>query len=294
MLDFRLRVFFTVAKMLNFTKAAASLDISQPAVTKHIKELEQSYGVPLFDRQPNAMALTEAGEILLRHATGIMEQYDLLQFDINALQHPVTGTLRIGATPTIARYRLPELVAGFRAKFPKVKVGITVSDSQSLQSQLTDSKLDIAFIATDDKIFPYQLLPFLHDDILLVCSQNNSVQKRPATGVNDLMKLPFLVQEDDPDTTNTVTKYLQNAGVPVDKMQVDFRLPDTETVKNFLVHSQAFAFLPHYSVAGQLANGTLRQVQVDGLTPSISYHIATRDQEHSPALAALLHHINVH
>ena len=114
MLDFRLNVFYTVAKRLSFTKAAAELYVTQPAVTKHIQELEHQFGTALFDRRGNQISLTAAGNVLLGHAETIMGVYRQLEFDMNALKGESGGTLRVGASTTVAQYVIPPVLARFR------------------------------------------------------------------------------------------------------------------------------------------------------------------------------------
>src|ERR1700756_2152971 len=104
MSDFRLQVFYTVAKRLSFTKAASELFITQPAVTKHIHELENQYRAKLFERNGNRIGLTEAGELLLHHAENIFELYRDIEFDINALSRRKEGLLRLGASTTVTQY----------------------------------------------------------------------------------------------------------------------------------------------------------------------------------------------
>src|ERR1041384_6974483 len=113
MLDFRLNVFYTVAKRLSFTKAAAELYVTQPAVTKHIQELEHQFGTALFDRRGNQISLTTAGNVLLRHAETIMGTYRQLEFDMNALKGEPGGALRVGASTTVAQYVIPPVLARF-------------------------------------------------------------------------------------------------------------------------------------------------------------------------------------
>src|ERR1700744_4691638 len=98
MADFRLQVFYTVAKRLSFTKAAAELFITQPAVTKHINELEQQYKAKLFERRGNRIALTQAGELLLQYTEKIFELYNDAAFEINALNSHREGLLKLGAS----------------------------------------------------------------------------------------------------------------------------------------------------------------------------------------------------
>lgn len=91
MSDFRLRVFSSVAKNLSFTKASQELFISQPAITKHIQELETMYQTRLFERMGNKILLTDAGRLLLEHCEKILEDYGRLEYEMNLLRNEHTG-----------------------------------------------------------------------------------------------------------------------------------------------------------------------------------------------------------
>ena len=106
MIDTRLKVFRSVATLLSFTKAANELFISQPAISKHIQELEKEYGVQLFDRMIR-IQLTRAGQLMLDHACKIIDAYQNLDFDMKKLTEKSGGELRIGASTTISQYVLP-------------------------------------------------------------------------------------------------------------------------------------------------------------------------------------------
>ncbi|HVX00367.1 MAG TPA: LysR family transcriptional regulator, partial [Candidatus Babeliaceae bacterium] len=219
MLDFRLRVFYTVAKLLNFTKAAATLHISQPAVTKHIKELEQSYKVTLFDRQPNALSLTDAGKILYKHATVIMEQYDLLEFDINALNDKIAGNLRIAASTTIAQYVLPPVLASFNQRMPDVAIHLINDNSSRVQQMLLEKIVDVGFIEGKTGDHNLQYIPYLKDEIVLVCSRKNNELRKETIDIDDLKKLQFVVREDESGTFEIVSEQLKNAGIAPEKLK---------------------------------------------------------------------------
>lgn len=109
--DFRLRVFITAAKTLNFTKCAEQLYISQPAVSKHIGELESRYKVQLFERSGSRLALTEAGRVMLEHAERIADGYRRLQYEMDLFTDRLGGELKVGASTTIAQYVLPQVLA---------------------------------------------------------------------------------------------------------------------------------------------------------------------------------------
>ena len=113
MFDFRLQVFQAVAKRLNFTKAAPELYITQPAVTRHIHELERHFKIKLFDRNGSRIVLTQAGDILLQHTEKLFAVYRNMEFEMNSLSLQHSGRLRLGASTTIAQYILPPVLAAF-------------------------------------------------------------------------------------------------------------------------------------------------------------------------------------
>lgn len=135
--DFRLRVFITAAKTLNFTKCAEQLYISQPAVSKHIGELESRYKVQLFERSGSRLALTEAGRVMLEHAERIADGYRRLQYEMDLFTDRLGGELKVGASTTIAQYVLPQVLARFTARFPEVKV--TLAELQTVPLVLRES-----------------------------------------------------------------------------------------------------------------------------------------------------------
>ena len=106
MSDFRLKVFQSVAKNLSFTKASQELFVSQPAITKHIQELETCYQTRLFERQGSKISLTEAGELLLKHSEKILDDYKQLEYEMHLLHDEYIGELKLGASTTIAPYIL--------------------------------------------------------------------------------------------------------------------------------------------------------------------------------------------
>lgn len=121
-IDFRLKVFQTVPQKLSFTRAAHELFISQPAVTKHINELEKTIGKPLFNRHGNNISLTTEGELLLTFANKILRLYNNLDGELNQLQDKVSGHLHLGASTTIAQYILPQILAKYRSAYPQTQI----------------------------------------------------------------------------------------------------------------------------------------------------------------------------
>ena len=146
MSDFRLKVFQSVAKNLSFTKASQELFVSQPAITKHIQELESTYQARLFDRQGSKISLTEAGKLLLEHCGRILEDYKRLEYEMHLLHNEYIGELKLGASTTIAQYVLPPLLADFIAKFPQINLSLINGNSRGEEAALQEHRNDFGLV----------------------------------------------------------------------------------------------------------------------------------------------------
>ena len=165
MSDFRLRVFSSVAKNLSFTKASQELFISQPAITKHIQELETMYQTRLFERMGNKILLTDAGRLLLEHCEKILEDYGRLEYEMNLLRNEHTGELRLGASTTIAQYVLPPLLARFIEKFPQVSLSLFSGNSSEVEKALQEHRIDLALVEGNTRQPNLKYTPFLQDEL---------------------------------------------------------------------------------------------------------------------------------
>ena len=164
MSDFRLKVFRSVAKNLSFTKASQELFVSQPAITKHIQELEAAYQTRLFDRQGSRISLTESGNLLLEHCERILEDYKRLEYEMHLLHNEYTGGLKLGASTTIAQYVLPPLLASFIGKFPQVSLSLLNGNSREIEAALQEHRIDLGFVEGVFRLpnIRYTLNPQLH------------------------------------------------------------------------------------------------------------------------------------
>jgi DNA-binding transcriptional LysR family regulator len=151
-MDYRDKVFIAVAENLSFSKASASLFISQPAVTKHIRELENQLGIALFERKGNRVYLTRAGEITYEHLKRIAQQYSELDFELGALKDEHRGILRIGASSTVSQYLLPPVLAAFRKKYPMIELNVFNGNSFEMEQKLKHNDIDVALVENNSSM----------------------------------------------------------------------------------------------------------------------------------------------
>ena len=185
MSDFRLKVFCCVARNLSYTKAAQELFISQPAVTKHVKELENHYQTRLFERLGSRIELTHAGRLLLDHREAILEAYNRLEFEMNLLRNEYSGELRLGASTTIAQYVLPPLLAQFIEKFPHITVSMFNGNSREVEVALQEHRIDLALLEGSSRLPSLKYAHFLDDELVMVMRTKSRLAVADEISAND-------------------------------------------------------------------------------------------------------------
>lgn len=255
MFDFRLRVFHTVAKRLSFTKAAEELYISQPAVTKHIHELEQQLGMALFERIGNKIKLTRAGMLVMHHAEIIFTDYRNLEYDVNQLKHMQGGLLPIGASTTIAQYLIPPLLAKFNQRYPDVKTSLTNGNTEQIEQALFEKTIQLGIIEGSSKNPLLKYVEFAKDEIVLVGNVKHQYGTGEPLTAADLKTIPLLMREHGSGTLEVITEELKRLKLKITDLNVAMYMGSTESIKSYLHHSPCAAFISLQAVQRELDLG---------------------------------------
>jgi len=266
MFDFRLRVFHTVCKRLSFTRAAEELFITQPAVTKHIREIEQHFKVKLFDRNGTKIKLTPEGKTLLDHTEDIFSIYGKIETELAALHQSHKGELRIGASTTVAQYVLPSVLASFHKRYKDIKITLRTNNTEQIEQALQEKQIDLGIIEGRSKKSSLTYTSFIKDEIVLVASINNTNFKKSVLSVNELKSIPLLLREPGSGTLEVLAHALKPHGIKLSQLKREMELGSSESMKLYLLNSNAMAFLSIYSVLKELANKECKVVDVKGLT----------------------------
>ena len=262
--DFRLVVFLSVARNLSFTKASNELYISQPAISKHISEIESLYGIQLFERTNNKVSLTLQGQTFLKFAEEIHRQYQELEFEMNLSTQNHTGKLTIGASTTIAQYLLPSIMSKFMNCFPEIKLSLVTGNTEQIENLILDHKIDLGIIegASHKKEFKYSL--FAKDELVLVSSTTNSNHSEEVS-IEELKDLPILLRESGSGTLEVIQKHLKSRSVKLTDLNIIMQLGSTEAIKRFVMTGESYAIISIAAVADELRRGELTVVEIDGV-----------------------------
>jgi DNA-binding transcriptional LysR family regulator len=268
MSDFRLRVFAAVAQHLSFTKAAQELFISQPAVTKHIRELEVQYAQRLLERRGNRVALTEAGRLLQAHADTVAAAQQLLQEQLQALQDPATaaGRLRLGSSTTLSQYVLPSLLPAFQRRYPQVELTLRNANSELIADALLRGDLDLGFVEGRSRSLDLHYELLLPDELVAVrCATPTGPPATPLP-LAEALAYPLVLRERGSGTLEVLEFALRELKVKLSNLTVACYLDNTEGIKSYLEAApEALGFISRRALTRELAAGLLEIVPIEGL-----------------------------
>ena len=272
-MDFRLKVFYTVANRLSFTRAAAELFITQPAISKHIQELEEKYKIKLFDRTGNKISLTQAGEVLLQHTNKIVEIYRDVDFDMSSLINQQRGLLRIGASTTISQYIIPPLLARFHQKLKDITVNLRNGNTEQIENALQKKEIEIGIVEGQSKNKSIKYIPFLKDELVLVCNSKNPLLSKKDINRDDLLDMSFLMREPGSGTLEVIEYALKPFNISLSQLTIEMELGSTESIKSYLMHSDCVAFVSIHAIETELKNQELVILDIHNLTIERNFYI---------------------
>ncbi|WP_308551349.1 LysR substrate-binding domain-containing protein [uncultured Mediterranea sp.] len=274
MSDFRLKVFQSVARNLSFTKASQELFISQPAITKHIQELESTYQTRLFDRQGGKISLTESGQLLLEHCERILEEYRKLEYEMHLLHNQYTGELRLGASTTIAQYVLPPMLGTFISKFPQVELSLLNGNTREMEAALQEHRIDLALVEGVTRLPNLRYTPFLEDELVVVVRTGSRLPVDDEITPQQLARLPLVLRERGSGTLDVFERAMLQHNIKLSTLHVLMYLGSTESIKLFLEHTDCLGVVSIRSVSRELYAGRLRVVEVKGLEMKREFNFA--------------------
>jgi len=270
--DFRLKVFYTAAKQLSFSRAAEELFISQPAVSKHIHALESYFKVKLFVRQGSKISLTSDGQVLFQHAKEIFTLHRKLQFEMDKRAQQNRGGLRLGASTTIAQYVLPGILADFYKQYPDIQVSLINGNTLQIESALLQREIELGIIEGHDKKPELKYIPFMKDEIVLVTRKNNPQIQNGNIDLEMLTKFPLAIREFGSGTLQMIQYYLKSQHLSLADLNIEMQLGSTEGIKTYLRNTICFAFLSLNSVLEELRRNELTVVELPGFSINRFFH----------------------
>ncbi len=280
----RLRTFRVLAESLHFRRTAATLHLSQSAVSQQISALEHDLGVPLLERIGRRTFLTPAGKVLADEASKILAAVDRAAEAVRAFGKGEIDRLRLGASTTPGVYIVPAALGAFRAALPLVELSFRIANSAEVEQALVANELDLGIVGEDISHAELFQIAIAEDEIVAVAAPQLGIRKR--LRASDLEKVPLLAREAGSATRRYVDEGLARLGLTP---HVAYELPSPEAQVRAAAAGLGLAFVSRHVAASELAAGRLVTIRIEGLRLvrpiTAAYH---RDKRVSPAMQQLI------
>jgi DNA-binding transcriptional LysR family regulator len=281
----QLKVFHVAAEEKSFTRAAKKLCLTQPGISKHIKDLEKNYGVPLFDRVGKKIILTQAGDILFKVTAKIFSLIDEAKKKIDDLEHLHAGHLHIGASITLGIYVLLPFIKDFKSRNPQVDVLLDVSLSREVEEKVLNHCLDIGFIGAPTEDERLVVEEFIDDELILVFPPEHRWAGRKVVKIHDLESEPFILSKSGSGTRAILEDRFRNIGIKINGTEIGH----TESVKRAVEAGLGVSILSKAVVERELGMGWLKTAPLGGINLKRRfYYIYHKDKYLSKTVKAFL------
>ena len=207
----QLRILKAVAAEKSFTKAAETLFISQPSLSKQFKILENRLGIILLNRENNKITLTEPGQLFSDYAERILALSEESCRALNDLKNAHRGNLTVGASQTTGTYLMPRVLALFAQHYPQINLKVEVNPTRIIAKKVLNNEIDIALVGgnvPEEFKKNLEIENFVEDDLVLIIPKSHpfALKKQKKINKDDLYHLSFLTL----NSTSTIRKYIDN------------------------------------------------------------------------------------
>jgi len=281
-------VFNEVAKHQSFTKAAERLFISQPAVTRHIRNLESKVGMGLILRGKGGFALTEAGKVLFKYTQKISSYLMEIEDILGKLQKDQRGLLKIGTSESYSKCLMPRLLSGFQTAFPSIKIALDVGNSEEIEKSLSTYRNDLGVIGVTKVPSRFESIPFLKEELVLIVSPDHLLSERKSVSLKELEAYPLIIRAKG----STTRKILLQAFKALDiHPSLLIEAGSSEFIKQWVSEGKGVSVIVRRIVEEEEKRGILKTVALsDKLYLEVAF-LYLKKERANPAINTFIHYV---
>jgi DNA-binding transcriptional LysR family regulator len=276
----QLRTFAAVAELRHFARAASLCNLSQPAVSHQIAQLEEEIGAKLLNRAARRVSLTVAGEVLLEEARRILAAVDRAHERMQEVARGAVGRIRLGATATPGLYLLPAVLATYCGKHGAYDLRFEIGPTHLLAERVGRNDLDMAIVAGPLPSGELQARSLSHDDLLIIAPPDSPLARARALKPHHLESKTWLLREEGSDTRRQLVSWWHRHRIAPSRTMT-FDHPDA--VKRAVMAGLGVSMVSRFTVEEDLASHRLAPVPVTTSLPSREFFVVDHPQKHHGA-----------
>lgn len=256
--------FLIVGKIKNFTKAAEILNLTQPAVSQHIKFLEEYYGVDLIKKQGRAIGLTGAGEVLFKYAKELDVLYRSIENDVkNCFENK--KVYNVGATMTIGGYVLPYILGEYKEIYKNIDILLQVNNTEEIINKLLNRYIHFALVEGpfDKNRFNYR--KFKDDELVLAVSAKHEFCKRNSVELDEVISGRLILREKGSGTRKIFENKLIELGYDLESIEIYMEIGDISAIKSLVESNLGYTIISREAIKREAEIGVIKIVPIQGV-----------------------------
>jgi len=277
----RLQVFEAVARLQSFSRAAAELHLTQPAVSMQVQQLEGEVGLPLYEQMGRRVDLTPAGREIVACARALMQHLREAEELLAAMKGVGGGELSIAAVST-AKYHAPMLLAEFRRKHPGVRVRLSVSNREQVVRDLTENSVDLAIMGTPPRGLDTIAVPFARHPIAIIAPPGHALARGKRLPLARLAQETFLIRERGSGTRSAMERVFRERRF---HPRETIEMSSNETIKQAVMAGMGVSFLSLHTVGLEVAARRLVVLEVAGTPVMRHWYVIHRERKRLSPIA---------
>ncbi|MEW8140125.1 MAG: LysR family transcriptional regulator [Candidatus Thiodiazotropha endolucinida] len=256
----QMRVFTTVARRLNYTRAAQELHLSQPAVSMQVKQLEESVGLPLFEHTGKKIQLTEAGREMYQYVRTIFQTFEEMEEVLDAMKGLDTGHINIAVASTV-NYFAPRLLAAFSRQYPGIDLSLDVTNRERLMGLLKDNEIDIVLMGLPPEDIELVYEPFMENPLVVIAPPGHPLQQKKKIPAERLAEEVFIMREEGSGTRLAMERFFTEQSIP---LSTGMQMTRNEAIKQAVRAGMGLGVVSSHTIELEVETGRLVVLDVVG------------------------------
>lgn len=262
MIDQRIETFLCVCKYMNYTKASEALHITQPAVSQHIRFLEDRYETKLFTYKDRKLSLTKAGKVLFETMSVIRNDEEMMIKSMHDQQETVQ--LTFGVTLTVGEYALAKPLSAFLKNHPEMNMHIVYGNARQLLSKLENGEIHFALIEGYYPSKKYEQLLYYTDNFVCLCAKDHKFNHK-VHRIEDLLDERLLLREQGSGTRDLLDSYLKTYNLTYTDFHNYVEVENSASIISLLKQDCGIAFMYRVAAEEEIKKGTLKELNIQNL-----------------------------
>lgn len=282
----KLEAFCKIVELGSFTKAAQAMQLSQPTVSEHIRNLEEGLGQKLVDRLGREVEPTPVGQLLYSYASRMLKLQQETMQAIVQYSGQFAGDLLIGASTIPGTYILPKIIKVFRQQYAEIKTTVQISGSRVVAQKVLDGEYDLGLVGAiwNERGLEYQ--PLFTDTLVLVTSADGCLHNKTSVPVHDILTEPFVFREQGSGTRKSIAQILESKGHKESDLNKVAQFGSNEAVKEAIKAGVGISMLSQRSITEEIERGALVALHLDEITGERPFYLVTRRNKALPPIAS--------